>query len=302
MASAVSAATWAVKALVEATPTSGPALVGQNRSTSRAMVEPWALTMAAVAESSGAAPAQRGQSVGRLPRLRDGEAERARGDRRIAVAELGRGLDVCGKAGQTLEQVTPDHAGVRSGAAGHDVQPVDAGEVEPVRRGGAASDGVQVARQRVLAGVGLVVDLLLHEMPVVALLDQRRRRRNRDDRPRDRRARGVKDARARMVDRDVVALVEVGDALGEGTDRHRVGAEIHLAVAVADDERRPAPRAHDELVVAVDQDRDRKRALEPVERRFQRIQGRQSGIQLGHRSAGRRPPESVSLSNVRPAS
>ena len=48
MASAVRAETWAVKALVEATATSGPALVGQKRSTSRAMVEPCELTTAAV--------------------------------------------------------------------------------------------------------------------------------------------------------------------------------------------------------------------------------------------------------------
>ena len=38
MASAVSAQTWAVKALVEATPISGPAWVGSSRSASRAML------------------------------------------------------------------------------------------------------------------------------------------------------------------------------------------------------------------------------------------------------------------------
>ena len=47
-ARAVRAETWAVKALVEATPISGPAWVGHSMSASRAMVEWWALTIAAV--------------------------------------------------------------------------------------------------------------------------------------------------------------------------------------------------------------------------------------------------------------
>ena len=42
------AATWLVKALVEATPISGPAWVGNRMSASRAMVLVWTLTTAAV--------------------------------------------------------------------------------------------------------------------------------------------------------------------------------------------------------------------------------------------------------------
>ena len=49
LARAVRAASWAVKALVEATPISGPAWVGHSTSASRAMEEWWALTTAAVA-------------------------------------------------------------------------------------------------------------------------------------------------------------------------------------------------------------------------------------------------------------
>ena len=47
-ASAVSAATWEVKALVEATPISGPAWVGSISSASRAMVDSCTFTSAAV--------------------------------------------------------------------------------------------------------------------------------------------------------------------------------------------------------------------------------------------------------------
>ncbi len=48
MTRAERAQTWAVKALVEATPTSVPALVGSITSASRAMVDWCALTRAAV--------------------------------------------------------------------------------------------------------------------------------------------------------------------------------------------------------------------------------------------------------------
>ncbi len=47
-ARAASTETWAVKALVEATPISGPAWVGQSTLASRAMVDWCALTTAAV--------------------------------------------------------------------------------------------------------------------------------------------------------------------------------------------------------------------------------------------------------------
>ncbi|CAN5468039.1 hypothetical protein BH10PSE5_BH10PSE5_29680 [soil metagenome] len=47
-ASVVSTLTWDVKALVEATPISGPQWIGQTTSTSRAMVESTALTTAAL--------------------------------------------------------------------------------------------------------------------------------------------------------------------------------------------------------------------------------------------------------------
>ena len=96
--------------------------------------------------------------------------------RRLAVAELRGDLDVDRQAGQPLEQVSADHAGVGGGAAGDDLQALDLGEVEPAGASARPVDRVDVGRQRVLAGVRLLVDLLLHEVAVVALLDQRRPR------------------------------------------------------------------------------------------------------------------------------
>ena len=48
MARQASTASWEVKALVEATPISGPARIGSSTSASRAMVEVSTLTTAAV--------------------------------------------------------------------------------------------------------------------------------------------------------------------------------------------------------------------------------------------------------------
>ena len=53
----------------------------------------------------------------------------------------------------------------------------------------------------------------------------------------------VEDRRAVMGDDRPVALVEIGDALGEPGERERVGAEIGLALAIADGERRADPGA-----------------------------------------------------------
>ena len=47
-----------------------------------------------------------------------------------------------------------------------------------------------------------------------------------------------------VVDGDVIALVQIGDLVGERADRQGVGADEHLAVAIADHQRAAAPGAH----------------------------------------------------------
>ena len=89
-----------------------------------------------------------------------------------------------------------------------------------------------------LAGVRLVVDLLFHEVAVVALLDQGGG--GGDDARSAARPRAPSASKIRaplVVDGDVVALLEIGDPVGEGPDRQGVGAEEHLAVAIADHQR-----------------------------------------------------------------
>ncbi|MNC31680.1 hypothetical protein D3C75_800080 [compost metagenome] len=87
-------------------------------------------------------------------------------------------------------------------------------------------------------------------------------------------ARGVEHARARTGHGDIVAFLQIGDFLGEGADGQGVRAQIHLALAPADDQRTAPARAQDQLVLALDQDGEGIGA-------GQAIQGRLEGVQRG---------------------
>jgi len=45
----------------------------------------------------------------------------------------------------------------------------------------------------------------------------------------------------------------MGNAVGEGRERERVGPQIHLALSVADRERRPFPRSNQQILLALEQ-------------------------------------------------
>ncbi len=80
-----------------------------------------------------------------------------------------------------------------------------------------------------LTGVGLIVDLLFHEVPIVAFLDHGGGHRDRAHGALDRLAIGVEHPRAPVVDGDVVALLQIADPVGERGHGQRVGADEHLA-------------------------------------------------------------------------
>ena len=94
-----------------------------------------------------------------------------------------------------------------------------------------------------LTRVRLLVDLLLHEVAVIALL-QHRSGLDGLDRTLDRSPLRVEDPGALVVDADHVAVLQEAGAVGEAVDGQRVGTDEHLAVAVAHDQGRPkrAPR------------------------------------------------------------
>jgi hypothetical protein len=84
----------------------------------------------------------------------------------------------------------------------------------------------------------------------------------------------------------VVALLEIGDAVGHRRERERVGAEVHLALAIADGERRAAAGADHQVLLALEEEGEREGAFQPGERRaggFERGQARAqlAGAELG---------------------
>jgi len=120
-----------VKALVEATPISGPARIGSATSLSRAIDESGDVDDRD--DPSGLAPAiaQRGQRVGGLARLADDDCQRALGDRRLAVAEFRGDIDVDRYAGKPLDPVFRRQAGKIGRATRDHGDAVDRGEVDP---------------------------------------------------------------------------------------------------------------------------------------------------------------------------
>ena len=143
-------------------------------------------------------------------------------------------------------------------------------------------------RQRVADHFRLLVDFLGHEVLVVALVDQLRRGGGFDDRPFDLAALLVVDLDALARQHRPVAVLEIADGIGERRQRDGVRAEIHLALAVADSERRTFARADQEIVFAGEQERQRESAAQLLERRRDRIGGRLSAFHLLRHQMGDR--------------
>jgi hypothetical protein len=85
-----------------------------------------------------------------------------------------------------------------------------------------------------------------------------------------------------VVDRDLargddgpVAFLEVGDAAGQRRQRQRIGADEHLAVAIADRQRAAAAGADKQIVLAGEQEHQREGAFQP-------LQGARYRLRRGH--------------------
>src|ERR1700732_3601077 len=62
--------------------------------------------------------------------------------------------------------------------------------------------------------------------------------------------------------RDAVAVFEIGDGIGEGSERDRIRAQIHFALAIADRQWCAEPCADNQIVFARKQETQRKRATQ----------------------------------------
>ena len=134
--------------------------------------------------------------------------------------------------------------------------------------------------ERVADHLGLLVDLLGHEVAEVALVDQQRARHRLDGRPLDLAAVEGEDLGLLPGQHRAVAILQIGDGVGEGGERDGVGAQIHLALAVADGERRSLPGPDHQVVLAGEDDGERKRPLQPLQGGLGRLGGREALIQI----------------------
>ena len=214
-----------------------------------------------------AAVAQRRQRVGRLARLRDEEGSALLRDRHLAVAEFGGDIDVDRQARVTLEPVFADQPGEIGRAAGRDRDAVEFGEIErQVERLRRAAGEVEIVGERVADHLRLLMDLLLHEMPVVALVDHEGGAERLLALALDLAAVHVEDGDLVAAHDRPVAVLEIGDRIGEGRQRNGVRAQEHLAFAMADGERRAVAGADDQILVAGEHDGEREGALQPLQR------------------------------------
>ena len=118
-----SAASWQVKALVEATPISGPAR-SAARCRPRARCELSATLTTAMVVWPCALASRSAASVSAVsPDCETNSATPSFGIDRIAIAQFRRDIDFHRQPRQLLEPVFADHAGVIGGAAGRDGQP-----------------------------------------------------------------------------------------------------------------------------------------------------------------------------------
>ena len=126
-------------------------------------------------------------------------------------------------------------------------------------------------RERVAYDLGLLVDFLGHEMAVVALFREQAAGGAADDAALDGLARHFAEFGPGAGDNDPVALLEIGDPVGERGERERVGAEVHFALAVADRERRALPRANQQVLLALEEIDEREGAAQPLQRGVHRF-------------------------------
>ncbi len=229
------------------------------------------------AQREGAAVADLAQGcegVGGLARLADRDDDGAVLDDGVAVTEFAGVLALDRELGEVLEEVLADHAGVQGGPLGADDHAPGADELllealEPAQDDAALVE-VEAPAQAVGQRAGLLVDLLLHVVLVVAQLDLAELQFELHDLGRELHV--VDRARAQAVagEADDRVVVEGHGAGGVGDDGGAVGGDDVLAVADAHDEGRALAGAHQGVRLAGAHDRDGVGAGDLAERRLHR--------------------------------
>ena len=138
-------------------------------------------------------------------------------------------------------------------------------------------------RERASDDLRLLMDLLRHEMAVIALVDQESGGVGPDPAPLDGKARRIAKRRRSARQGHEIAILEIGDGVGEGRERQRVGAKEHFAGAIAfakaDCERRALARADQQIRLALEDHGEGESAFEPRQAGGDRVDRRKSLVE-----------------------
>ncbi len=227
--------------------------------------------------------AKGGQGIGGFARLADEKCHGIRGQRRLAVAEFRGDIDLAVQPGKPFEPVLRGQAGVIGGAAGDHGQPVEAGKVDPVGQGDASR--ARVMLDRVAEDDGLFGDLLGHEMLVARLFDAGLVDADAGQLAVGAAAPGVEDLHPLAGDEGMIAFLKIGDAVGHRRQRARVGAHEHLTVAMPDGQRRPLAGGNHQVLLSVEEEKQREGTLQTGKRGARRVA---RGHALIHEAAGQK--------------
>ena len=207
--------------------------------------------------------------------LRNEERNAALGHLRLAVAEFRSDIDFDRQLGDFLEPVFRDQRRVRRRAASDDGQLRHRFPFEgQLRQLDGAGQGIEEGAQRIADDGRLLVDFLQHEMAEIALADRGARGGGELDVAGNLAVLDVADLGALAGQHRPIAFFEIADLLREGRQRQRIGAEIHFAVAKADGERAAVTRADHQRGLAGENEPQRERAFEALQRDAGRFFGR----------------------------
>lgn len=175
------------------------------------------------------------EGVGRLARLRDEDASVITEDGRLTIEEIGGKLDSNGDLDELLEDSTDGHTRVVARSAGNEYYPpapTDRADIRPeTTKGHGLVGDIETATHGVDDGLGLLEDLLLHEVVELALHDLLELQLEGLDGPHVRAAiRLLKpvDVERALVDVGDVVVLEVQDLLGVLDDGRGVRRQEEL--------------------------------------------------------------------------
>ncbi len=207
--------------------------------------------------------AQRGERVGRLAALRNEQRQPASFEHRLAIAKLARHIDVDRHSREPLEPIFGDHPGIIRRAAGDDRHSLDRPQVKPeIGQRDLALERSDIGLQRLRNDDRLLENLLAHEVRMIAFFNLVGGCTRRNDFALHGPIGAVENLDRPLPHHRPVALVEIGDPLGQRGQRQRVGAKVILPLSITDRQRRPHPRADHQIGMVAEQESDRECPVE----------------------------------------